>query len=93
MVLLLVRINMKANQFCLAGLWLIVSNAYAQDPSVIIATQTGNAFGLTLSGYQHKEPSLDVVISAPLLGVDYTVAYAFGNDWFVKADALCIWFC
>lgn len=28
-----------------------------------------------------------MVISAPLLGVDYTGTYAFGNDWFVKADA------
>lgn len=78
---------MKASQFCLAGLLAAVFNAYAQDSSVTIATQTGNTFGLTFSGYQYKEPSLDVVITAPLLGVDYTGTYAFGNDWFVKADA------
>ncbi|MBU3596038.1 hypothetical protein ICN10_06435 [Polynucleobacter sp. 86C-FISCH] len=78
---------MKATQFCLAGLLLIVSNVYAQDSSVMIATQTGNTLGLTLSGYEYKEPSLNVVISAPLIGVDYTGTYAFGNDWFVKADA------
>lgn len=70
--------------------WLLAifsSVACAQDSSVNIATQTGNTLGLTLSGYQYKEPSLDVVISAPLLGVDYTGTYAFGNDWFAKADA------
>ena len=78
---------MKATQFCLAGLLLLASNVYAQDSSVTIATQTGNTLGLTFSGYQYKEPSLDVVISAPLLGVDYTGTYAFGNDWFAKADA------
>ena len=70
--------------------WLLAifsSVAHAQDSSVSIATQTGNNLGLTISGYQYKEPSLDVVISAPLIGVDYTGTYAFGNDWFAKADA------
>lgn len=62
-------------------------NAYAQDSVVNIATQTGNKLGLTLSGYQYKEPSLDVVINSALLGLDYTGTYAFGNDWFAKADA------
>lgn len=60
---------MKASQFCLAGLLAAVFNAYAQDSSVTIATQTGNTFGLTFSGYQYKEPSLDVVITAPCLGL------------------------
>ena len=29
---------------------------------------------------------MDVEISAPLVGVDYTGTYAFGNDWLAKAD-------
>lgn len=66
---------------------ILSSFAYAQDPSVNIATQTGNTLGLSISGYQYKEPSLDVVINSALVGVDYTGTYAFGNDWFVKADA------
>jgi len=65
----------------------LVWNAHAQDSSVIISTQSGNSLGLTLSGYQYREPSLDVVINAPLVGIDYTGTYAFGNDWFVRADA------
>ena len=65
----------------------ISSASYAQDSSITIATQTGNTLGLTVSGYQYKEPSLDVTINAPLVGVDYTGTYAFGNDWFVKGDA------
>ena len=68
-------------------LCLISGVSCAQDSSVTIATQTGNALGLTISGYQYKEPSLDVKIDAPLLGVDYAGTYALGNDWFVKADA------
>lgn len=55
-------------------------------PVLNMGTQTGNQFGLTFSGYQYKEPSLDVVIDSALLGVDYTGTYAFGNDWFAKAD-------
>ena len=62
-------------------------NVYAQESLVNISTQTGNNLGLTISGYQYKEPSLDVKIDAPLLGIDYAGTYAFGNDWFVKADA------
>jgi hypothetical protein len=69
------------------ALALLASTVYAQDSSINIATQTGNTLGLTISGYQYKEPSLDVVISAPLVGIDYTGTYAFGNDWFVQADA------
>jgi hypothetical protein len=78
---------MKAAKLVLAGVLSITLNAHAQDSSANIATQTGNNLGLTISGYQYKEPSLDVVISAPLIGVDYTGTYAFGNDWFAKADA------
>lgn len=66
---------------------MLSSIACAQDASVNLNTQTGNALGLTISGYQYKEPSLDVVINAPLVGIDYAGTYAFDNDWFVKADA------
>ena len=62
-------------------------DASAQESSINLATQTGNTLGLTVSGYQYKEPSLSVTINAPLVGLDYTGTYAFGNDWFVKADA------
>lgn len=68
-------------------LYIVSGAAFAQDVSVSIGTQTGNTLGLTLSGYQYKEPSLGVTISAPLVGVDYTGTYAFDNDWFVRADA------
>ena len=76
----------------LLGLLLSAKAAYAQDTSaqessINLATQTGNTLGLTVSGYQYKEPSLSVTINAPLVGLDYTGTYAFGNDWFVKADA------
>lgn len=67
-------------------LFTITLSAYAQDNSVNIATQTGNSLGLTVSAYQYKEPSLDVVINAGLVGIDYTGTHAFKNDWFVKAD-------
>jgi hypothetical protein len=71
----------------LLGVLLSAKAAYAQDSSVDLATQTGNNLGLTISGYQYKEPSLSVTINAPLVGLDYTGTYAFGNDWFAKADA------
>jgi len=76
----------------LLGVLLSAKAAYAQDAaaqesSINLATQTGNTLGLTLSGYQYKEPSVSVTINAPLVGLDYTGTYAFGNDWFVKADA------
>jgi hypothetical protein len=70
----------------LLGALLAAKAAYAQDSLVNLATQTGNTLGLTLSGYEYKEPSLDVKITAPLLGLDYTGTYAFGNDWFAKVD-------
>jgi len=63
------------------------SSELLAGPLVNLSTQTGNILGLTLSGYQYNEPSLNVVINAPMVGVDYTGTYAFGNDWFVKADA------
>ena len=66
---------------------LLTCPAYAQDSLLNLSTQTGNTFGLTVSAYQYKEPSLGVTISAPLVGADYTGTYAFDNDWFVKADA------
>jgi hypothetical protein len=62
-------------------------NVYAQNSSVNISTQSGNSLGLTISGYQYKEPSLDAVINSALVGIDYTGTYAFGNDWFIRADA------
>ena len=76
----------------LLGVLLSAKAAYAQDAaaqesSINLATQTSNTLGLTVSGYQYKEPSLSVTINAPLVGLDYTGTYAFGNDWFVKADA------
>ncbi|MBU3556869.1 hypothetical protein ICN18_04425 [Polynucleobacter sp. Ross1-W9] len=78
---------MKNINYIPVVLFAVTLSAYAEDTSVNIATQTGNTLGLTVSGYQYKEPSLSVVINAPLVGVDYTGTYAFANDWFVKADA------
>ena len=71
------------------SLLLISKNVYCQEEisGLSLSTQTGNTLGLTISGYQYKEPSLDVVINSALVGVDYTGTYAFGNDWFVKGDA------
>jgi hypothetical protein len=65
---------------------LAVGQSYAQD-LINLSTQSANNLSLTLSGYRYKEPSLDVVINAPLVGVEYTGTYAFDNDWFVRADA------
>jgi len=72
----------------LFGSWIILlsCSSFAQDVPSSIATQSSNVIGLTFSYYQYKETSLDVTINAPLLGLDYTGTYAFGNDWFVKAD-------
>lgn len=78
---------MRKSNFLALVLCLFSGASYAQDSSVNIATQTGNTLGLTVSGYQYREPSLDVVINAPLVGIDYTGTYALGNDWFVRADA------
>jgi hypothetical protein len=78
---------MKNIKFIPISLLTLTLSAYAQNSSVTVATQTGNTLGLTLSGYQYKEPSLDVVINSALVGIDYAGTYAFGNDWFVKADA------
>ena len=78
---------MKKLFFLSTAILIAVFNVHAQDSSVSIATQSGNTLGLTISGYQYKEPSLDVTINAPMIGIDYTGTYAFGNDWFVKADA------
>jgi hypothetical protein len=55
---------MKYIKFIPVALFAITLSAYAQDASVNIATQTGNTLGLTISGYQYKEPSLDVKIDA-----------------------------
>lgn len=73
---------------CCAGLVTSISLGYAQSSGdVNLATQTSNTIGLTVSGYQYKEPSVNVVINSPLVGVDYSGIYAWGNDWFVKGDA------
>ena len=77
---------MNKSNFPALVLCLLSGTSFAQDSSVSIATQTSNSLGLTLSGYQYKEPSLDVVINSALVGIDYTGTYAFGNNWFVKAD-------
>lgn len=78
---------MKYIKFIPISLLALTLSVYAQNSSVTVATQTGNTLGLTLSGYQYREPSLDVTINAALLGIDYAGIYAFGNDWFVKGDA------
>lgn len=78
---------MHKSYFPLLVLSLVLGVANAQEASVTLATQTGNSLGLTLSGYQYKEPSLDVKITAPMVGIDYTGTYAFGNDWFAQVDA------
>lgn len=78
---------MNKSYYLACALSLIAATSHAQESPISIATKTGNTLGLTLSGYQYKEPSLDVIISAPLIGLDYMGIYAFGNDWFVKADA------
>jgi len=78
---------MRNIKFLPVALLATTFSAYAQESLVIIATQTGNSIGLTISGYQYKEPGLDVVINSALVGVDYTGTNAFGNDWFLKGDA------
>jgi hypothetical protein len=78
---------MRKKFFLSTAILMATFNVNAQDSSVSIATQSGNTLGLTVSGYQYREPSLDVVINAPLVGIDYTGTYAFDNDWFVRADA------
>lgn len=77
---------MSKYNFLIFLLSAVPSLACAQN-SIAVGAQTINTLGLSISGYQYREPSLDVVISAPLLGFDYTSTYAFSNDWFVKADA------
>jgi hypothetical protein len=67
-------------------LLLLCQLAIAQERDLLL-TASGNNLGLTISAYQYKEPAPDVVINAPLVGLDYTGTYAFANDWFVRADA------
>jgi hypothetical protein len=81
------RHDLASTQFCLGlALVLLFQFANAQESDALL-TGTNNQLGLTISAYQYKEPAPDVVINAPLVGLDYTGTYAFANDWFVRADA------
>lgn len=78
----------------LAGLLLLLL-AFAQFSQAqsdtqeddFLSTKSANVLGLTVSGYQYKEPAPNVVINAALMGLDYSGTYAFENDWFMRADA------
>ena len=65
----------------------VLSLQIANAQSVNISTQTGNEIGATISAYKYQEPTLGMQLTSyQMLGINYTGTYAFGNDFYVKAD-------
>ena len=78
------RINLVACLLSLASSTGAFAQSTQQDP---LKTTTGNEIGITLSAYKYNEPTLGDSQSAfPMVGINYTGTYAFGNDIFLKAD-------
>lgn len=69
------------------GLLSLVGSGLAFANSTNLQTITENRLGLTAGYYYYREPSLNVVLDAPLLGLDYTGTYALKNHWFIQGDA------
>ncbi len=67
-------------------LCLICSSLSYANPNGL-QTSTENRLGITAGYYYYREPSLNVVLDAPLVGLDYSGTYALKNHWFLQADA------
>lgn len=76
---------MKLIVFLLIG-FCAISKAVAADPNSL-QTVSENRIGLSAGYYYYREPSLDMVLDAPLVGIDYSGIYKFNPQWFVQADA------
>lgn len=64
----------------------VISNALATETNSL-QTVTENRIGLSAGYYYYREPSLNVVLDAPLVGIDYSGIYKFNSQWFVQGDA------
>ncbi len=75
---------MKLTHQLLTAVAVLVSSSAAF--AVDLSTQTGQEFGLTLSDYTYKEPSLDVKLEGIHIGAEYTTTMSFSNDWFMSLN-------
>ena len=60
-------------------LCLICSSLSYANPSGL-QTSTENRLGITAGDYYYREPSLNVVLDAQLVGLDYSGTYSLKNQ-------------